>query len=79
MLNSEKQIFEYLKSCAAHLLHTLDHTPDGLVKVDNEFLPCATFGNGLVAPNNRPPNAVFLEHQGQRWGLWKNKSRWQRV
>ncbi len=69
-----------IKVLAERMLNTPLDTPDGKVKICNELLPIAEFENGFVTPNTNPPNAVYVELDGELWRLMKgNKKRWKRV
>jgi hypothetical protein len=64
---------------ARHMLHTLEHCPDGLQKVRNDLLPLARFCNGMYAPNSQRPNAVYVELDGETWRFQRGKKSWRRV
>ncbi len=68
-----------IKSLAEYMLDTRIDTPTGKVKLCDEMLPIAEFSNGFITPNNRSPNAVYVELDGELWRLTKSKKRWQRV
>ena len=76
MTNPDHKI---IKNLAARLLNTMTETPDGLQKVCNEMLPIAEYSNGFYTPNNKPPNAVYIELEGQLWRLMRGANkRWQK-
>jgi hypothetical protein len=66
----------HVKGLAARMLETLDHTPRGPQKVLDELLPCAEFFNGITAPNDRPPVAVYLTLGGRQYRRVRGKNRW---
>lgn len=70
---------KFILELARHLLHTLQHCPDGPQKVYNDMLPLARFCNGMYTPNNRRPNAVYVELEGETWRFMRGKRSWRRV
>ena len=73
----ERAMLKHIQECGAELLHMLRSCPDGLVRPDNELLPCLDFSNGMIQPMAArfPPYAVRFEYQGTTWRLDKRRKR----